>query len=133
MSCRSHSLANMSFFNSLQQYVTSGVAGLGLSPRRFSLSRQESTEPPAQERRESNNSQQHHGEFLRLALFLYFLSILEWHSVKVGFGYLEHFGMDGCSIQGSTGSITGLLLLDEECLVLRTRLLNPLMSRRKVY
>lgn len=58
----------MSFFNSLQQYVTSGVAGLGLSPRRFSLSRQDSTEPqqppppivPA-ERRESNNSQ-HHGE-----------------------------------------------------------------------
>lgn len=32
----------MSFFNSLTQYVTSGVAGLGLSPRRFSLSRQES-------------------------------------------------------------------------------------------
>lgn len=54
----------MSFFNSLQQYVTSGVAGLGLSPRRFSLSRQESvTEPqPSAERRESNNSQ-HHGEF----------------------------------------------------------------------
>lgn len=59
----------MSFFNSLQQYVTSGVAGLGLSPRRFSLSRQESTEPqqppPAStqtERRESNNSQ-HHGEY----------------------------------------------------------------------
>lgn len=59
----------MSFFNSLQQYVTSGVAGLGLSPRRFSLSRQESTEPQQQpppsaqtERRESNNSQ-HHGEY----------------------------------------------------------------------
>lgn len=59
----------MSFFNSLQQYVTSGVAGLGLSPRRFSLSRQESTEPPQPplpttqtERRESNNSQ-HHGEY----------------------------------------------------------------------
>lgn len=34
----------MSFFSSLQQYVTSGVAGLGLSPRRFSLSRQESHE-----------------------------------------------------------------------------------------
>ncbi|XP_055527055.1 BAI1-associated protein 3 isoform X1 [Wyeomyia smithii] len=34
----------MSFFSSLQQYVTSGVAGLGLNPRRFSLSRQESTE-----------------------------------------------------------------------------------------
>lgn len=59
----------MSFFNSLQQYVTSGVAGLGLSPRRFSLSRQESTEPQPPllpstqtERRESNNSQ-HHGEY----------------------------------------------------------------------
>lgn len=61
----------MSFFNSLQQYVTSGVAGLGLSPRRFSLSRQESGEQPAQqpppvppiptERRESGNSQ-HHGK-----------------------------------------------------------------------
>lgn len=59
----------MSFFNSLQQYVTSGVAGLGLSPRRFSLSRQESGEQPAPvppvppvqtERRESGNSQ-HHG------------------------------------------------------------------------
>ncbi|KFB48238.1 AGAP005816-PA-like protein [Anopheles sinensis] len=34
----------MSFFSSLQQYVTSGVAGLGLNPRRFSLSRQESAE-----------------------------------------------------------------------------------------
>lgn len=32
----------MSFFSSLQQYVTSGVAGLGLSPRRFSFPRQES-------------------------------------------------------------------------------------------
>lgn len=57
----------MSFFNSLQQYVTSGVAGLGLSPRRFSLSRQDSTDPslqpPQSERRESNNSQ-HHGEFM---------------------------------------------------------------------
>lgn len=61
----------MSFFNSLQQYVTSGVAGLGLSPRRFSLSRQESGEQPPQqpsavppiqtERRESGNSQ-HHGK-----------------------------------------------------------------------
>lgn len=59
----------MSFFNALQQYVTSGVAGLGLSPRRFSLSRQESGEQPSQqpavppiqaERRESGNSQ-HHG------------------------------------------------------------------------
>lgn len=62
----------MSFFNSLQQYVTSGVAGLGLSPRRFSLSRQESTEPlplppvttTQMERRESNNSQ-HHGKFAK--------------------------------------------------------------------
>lgn len=53
----------MSFFNSLQQYVTSGVAGLGLSPRRFSLSRQDSASepPPPIERRESNNSQ-HHGK-----------------------------------------------------------------------
>lgn len=34
----------MSFFSSLQQYVTSGVAGLGLSGRRFSLSRQDSSE-----------------------------------------------------------------------------------------
>lgn len=34
----------MSFFSSLQQYVTSGVAGLGLSPRRFSLSRQDGSE-----------------------------------------------------------------------------------------
>ncbi|KAL1404812.1 hypothetical protein pipiens_001032 [Culex pipiens pipiens] len=34
----------MSFFSSLQQYVTSGVAGLGLNPRRFSLHRQESAE-----------------------------------------------------------------------------------------
>ncbi|XP_052860569.1 BAI1-associated protein 3 [Anopheles cruzii] len=34
----------MSFFSSLQQYVTSGVAGLGLNPRRFSLSRQESAD-----------------------------------------------------------------------------------------
>lgn len=49
----------MSFFNSLQQYVTSGVAGLGLSPRRFSLSRPEQNDPALQERRESNNSQQH--------------------------------------------------------------------------
>lgn len=55
----------MSFFNSLQQYVTSGVAGLGLSPRRFSLSRQESGEPQSPqtsaqaERRESGNLQPH--------------------------------------------------------------------------
>ncbi|XP_055846829.1 BAI1-associated protein 3 [Episyrphus balteatus] len=34
----------MSFFSSLQQYVTSGVAGLGLGNRRFSLSRQDSSE-----------------------------------------------------------------------------------------
>ncbi|XP_037044605.1 BAI1-associated protein 3 isoform X2 [Bradysia coprophila] len=55
----------MSFFNSLQQYVTSGVAGLGLSPRRFSLSRQESTEPsqpqPATDKKETNSTQPHHG------------------------------------------------------------------------
>lgn len=80
----------MSFFNSLQQYVTSGVAGLGLSPRRFSLSRQDSSDPqsttiittsatastttatatitpatPAigiNERRESGSAQLHHGK-----------------------------------------------------------------------
>lgn len=57
----------MSFFNSLQQYVTSGVAGLGLSPRRFSLSRQESTEPPAAtgtagEKKETNHA--HHGMYI---------------------------------------------------------------------
>lgn len=33
----------MSFFNSLQQYVSSGVASLSLSPKRFSLSRQGSS------------------------------------------------------------------------------------------
>lgn len=63
-------IKKMSFFNSLQQYVTSGVAGLGLSPRRFSLSRQDSSEQQLQqqspsivqaERRESGNSQ-HHGK-----------------------------------------------------------------------
>ncbi|XP_067004225.1 uncharacterized protein [Anabrus simplex] len=32
----------MSFFNSLQQYVTSSVANLSLSPKRFSLSRESS-------------------------------------------------------------------------------------------
>lgn len=42
----------MSFFSSIQQYVTSGVAGLGLSPRKFSLSRQDSAEaaPPPPEK-----------------------------------------------------------------------------------
>lgn len=51
----------MSFFNSLQQYVTSGVAGLGLSPRRFSLSRQESAEPttPAIQHPEKRDSTAH--------------------------------------------------------------------------
>lgn len=39
----------MSFFTSLQNYVTSGVAGLGLSPRKFSLSRQESQEGSQQQ------------------------------------------------------------------------------------
>lgn len=39
----------MSFFTSLQNYVTSGVAGLGLSPRKFSLSRQESQEGTQQQ------------------------------------------------------------------------------------
>jgi BAI1-associated protein 3 len=34
----------MSFFNSLQQYVTSSVANLSLSPKRFSLSRDSSGE-----------------------------------------------------------------------------------------
>ncbi|XP_069688099.1 BAI1-associated protein 3 isoform X2 [Periplaneta americana] len=34
----------MSFFNSLQQYVTSSVANLSLSPKRFSLSRDSSAE-----------------------------------------------------------------------------------------
>lgn len=34
----------MSFFNSLQQYVTSSVANLSLSPKRFSLSRDSSHE-----------------------------------------------------------------------------------------
>lgn len=49
----------MSFFSSIQQYVTSGVAGLGLSPRKFSLSRQDSAEaaPPPPEKTV-------HGEFL---------------------------------------------------------------------
>ncbi|KAK7592921.1 hypothetical protein V9T40_007673 [Parthenolecanium corni] len=34
----------MSFFNSLQQYVTSSVANLSLSPKRFSLSKESSAE-----------------------------------------------------------------------------------------
>ncbi len=63
----------MSFFNSLQQYVTSGVAGLGLSPRRFSLSRQESTEPsqpqPSTDKKETNSTQVHHGEYKRYLLY----------------------------------------------------------------
>lgn len=79
----------MSFFNSLQQYVTSGVAGLGLSPRRFSLSRQESAEPPTQpppppaqtERRESNNSQ-HHGELQLILLALMVHSTSQHHNIK---------------------------------------------------
>lgn len=61
----------MSFFNSLQQYVTSGVAGLGLSPRRFSLSRQESTEPPGGatgDKKETTNPQAHHGKYCGLKL-----------------------------------------------------------------
>lgn len=32
----------MSFFNSLQQYVTDSVASLSLSPKRFSFSREDS-------------------------------------------------------------------------------------------
>ncbi len=39
----------MSFFTSLQQYVTSGVANLGLGSRRFSLPRQNSNEANPQE------------------------------------------------------------------------------------
>ncbi|KAH8375508.1 hypothetical protein KR200_011867 [Drosophila serrata] len=34
----------MSFLSSMQQYVTSGISSLGLGNRRFSLSRQESSE-----------------------------------------------------------------------------------------
>lgn len=34
--CGQLKVRNMSFFNSLQQYVTTGVAQLGLSPRRSS-------------------------------------------------------------------------------------------------
>lgn len=48
----------MSFFSSLQQYVTSGVAGLGLSPRRFSISRQDSTEAA----QDKTNSTHLHGK-----------------------------------------------------------------------
>lgn len=33
----------MSFFNSLQQYVSDSVANLSLSPKRFSFSREDST------------------------------------------------------------------------------------------
>lgn len=53
----------MSFFSSLQQYVTSGVAGLGLSPRRFSLSRQDSNEqqPPGPDK--GTSTTQVHGMF----------------------------------------------------------------------
>jgi len=36
--------AAMSFLSSMQQYVTSGISSLGLGNRRFSLSRQESSE-----------------------------------------------------------------------------------------
>lgn len=36
----------MSFFSSLQQYVTNGVAGLGLSSRRLSLTRLDSSVTP---------------------------------------------------------------------------------------
>lgn len=36
----------MSFFNSLQQYVTSSVANLSLSPKRFSLSKEPGATPP---------------------------------------------------------------------------------------
>jgi hypothetical protein len=42
----------MSFFSSLQQYVSSGVAGLGLSPRRFSLSRQDSADHQQQQQQQ---------------------------------------------------------------------------------
>lgn len=39
----------MSFFNSLQQMVTSSVANLSLSPKRFSFSKESSGEPAAVE------------------------------------------------------------------------------------
>lgn len=75
----------MSFFNSLQQYVTSGVAGLGLSPRRFSLSRQESTEPAAAagataDKKETNHAQAHHGKYLPIIIpcIPEYSSILSW-------------------------------------------------------
>lgn len=54
----------MSFFNSLQQYVTSGVAGLGLSPRRFSLSRQDSNEGQPVVPEKSANNTHVHGELI---------------------------------------------------------------------
>lgn len=73
----------MSFFNSLQQYVTSGVAGLGLSPRRFSLSRPEPTDVALQERRESNNSQQH-GKFLwRIMHDIIHARFIRWKASKI--------------------------------------------------
>jgi sortase (surface protein transpeptidase) len=48
----------MSFFSSLQQYVTSGVAGLGLNSRRFSLSRQDSAEQQQQQQQQQTQQQQ---------------------------------------------------------------------------
>ncbi|XP_065210917.1 BAI1-associated protein 3 isoform X2 [Planococcus citri] len=39
----------MSFFNSIQQYVTSSVANLSLSPKRFSLSKESSSECPTED------------------------------------------------------------------------------------
>ncbi|XP_072156728.1 BAI1-associated protein 3 isoform X1 [Bemisia tabaci] len=46
----------MSFFNSLQQYVTSSVANLSLSPKRFSLSKESSSEIPSVGSEEGNGN-----------------------------------------------------------------------------
>lgn len=74
----------MSFFSSLQQYVTSGVAGLGLSPRRFSrqdshdLAQHGTLQPQASVTgagpsvtptdKSAGASQTHHGESVKLRL-----------------------------------------------------------------
>ncbi|CAG9822327.1 unnamed protein product [Phaedon cochleariae] len=49
----------MSFLNSLSEYVTNSVAGLNLSPKRFSLTRTETTDPahsPAPSRSNSGDT-----------------------------------------------------------------------------
>lgn len=46
----------MSFLSSMQQYVTSGISSLGLGNRRFSLSRQESSEHQSQSSSTSGTS-----------------------------------------------------------------------------